>query len=550
MAYELIDWENAPSVNTPIDEDNLNHMDEGIKDNNTAILNLASNIETSRIKVGSHLTTAFQGNTALIGKYNDPDNAAILQVANGTSDNDLKNLVTILKYNSVLVECPISITDDLSVTGDITSGGEVTNGAGNKLSEKANQDMFLLTASGSVVSVNAYPSNAKDLKVTMSPIQASGTPSPSNPLPISGRSSVDVFNSPKSDYKDYFVGVLKGTHNFVDLSTLSWTKDSCNRFQTISLSSAIRKATSVSSASAYILCSDYSTVSANDTWSQTKGISLDTQGYIQVYDGTYASGTADAFKTAMSGVYLVYELTTPITPSYTTEQWNALMSAFDTTDYTIALGQTVYGGVLDVTTGVLTIYKALVTYDGSEDEEWNVETISAGVNYYISVSDAKGNQFSPLLSCNLFPATQQAAPMDGYIYISGGKYLNATIGHALNITTVSELRTYLASHNLQICYELVTPTTVQLTPTQIALLEGLNNVFSEDGTVELTYLPESILPPLPTTDGTYTLKATISGGSVSLAWDDGNGNRNLSKGGSEEDPKEEEEIEEPKEDMR
>lgn len=37
MAYEKIGWENAPSKKTPINDTNLNHMDDGIFDNDAAI---------------------------------------------------------------------------------------------------------------------------------------------------------------------------------------------------------------------------------------------------------------------------------------------------------------------------------------------------------------------------------------------------------------------------------------------------------------------------------------------------------------------------------
>ncbi len=37
MAYEKIGWENLPSKKTPINDTNLNHMDDGIFDNDAAI---------------------------------------------------------------------------------------------------------------------------------------------------------------------------------------------------------------------------------------------------------------------------------------------------------------------------------------------------------------------------------------------------------------------------------------------------------------------------------------------------------------------------------
>ena len=39
----------------------------------------------------------------------------------------------------------------------------------------------------------------------------------------------------------------------------------------------------------------------------------------------------------------------------------------------------------------------------------------------------------------------------------------------------------------QVVYELATPQTYQLTPTEVALLKGQNNVWTDSGEVEVTY---------------------------------------------------------------
>ena len=51
--------------------------------------------------------------------------------------------------------------------------------------------------------------------------------------------------------------------------------------------------------------------------------------------------------------------------------------------------------------------------------------------------------------------------------------------------TASEFKT--ANADVQLCYELATPQTYQLTPTEIALLKGQNNVWTDSGEVEVTY---------------------------------------------------------------
>ena len=53
MAYTRVNWENYPSTNTPINEDNLNNMDNGIYQNDLNIATLQSTVSNLQIKVDS-----------------------------------------------------------------------------------------------------------------------------------------------------------------------------------------------------------------------------------------------------------------------------------------------------------------------------------------------------------------------------------------------------------------------------------------------------------------------------------------------------------------
>lgn len=46
MAYEKIEWENSPSTKTPLNATNLNHMDDGISNNDSAIAALQQALVT------------------------------------------------------------------------------------------------------------------------------------------------------------------------------------------------------------------------------------------------------------------------------------------------------------------------------------------------------------------------------------------------------------------------------------------------------------------------------------------------------------------------
>ena len=100
----------------------------------------------------------------------------------------------------------------------------------------------------------------------------------------------------------------------VDLGTLTWIAGSTGKvsFQTSQVTG--QKLTKNYSVPPNIICSKYSTKTQNELWGHINvtGITADanTDGYIDVNDTSYTDATA--FKQAMQGVMLYYELETPI----------------------------------------------------------------------------------------------------------------------------------------------------------------------------------------------------------------------------------------------
>lgn len=100
--------------------------------------------------------------------------------------------------------------------------------------------------------------------------------------------------------------------NSVDLGTLTWTAGESVSFKTHHL--AGQKLTKSYSIAPNFICPKYSTKTQNESWGKTSitGISAtsNVNGYIYVNDTSYTD--AAAFKQAMSGVMLYYELANPI----------------------------------------------------------------------------------------------------------------------------------------------------------------------------------------------------------------------------------------------
>lgn len=120
------------------------------------------------------------------------------------------------------------------------------------------------------------------------------------------------------NYVDYENKKYVQCVNSVDLGTLTWTAGESVSFKTHHL--AGQKLTKSYSIAPNFICPKYSTKTQSESWGKTSitGISAtsNVNGYIYVNDTSYADATA--FKQAMSGVMLYYELEKPIVTDIST----------------------------------------------------------------------------------------------------------------------------------------------------------------------------------------------------------------------------------------
>ena len=108
-------------------------------------------------------------------------------------------------------------------------------------------------------------------------------------------------------------GTVTERYGIVDLGTLTWVYQSGKYFQTVELDALIKKpATNVVP---NLFSTLYHAVAWNDSTAGNGAMAVSDTGRISCINSTYTD--AATFKTAMSGVYLVYELATPTTSSAT-----------------------------------------------------------------------------------------------------------------------------------------------------------------------------------------------------------------------------------------
>lgn len=221
---------------------------------------------------------------------------------------------------------------------------------------------------------------------------------------------------------------------------------------------------------------------------------------VWIRDSAYTDVTA--FKEAMSGVMLVYELATPTTETaqaYTNPQ---TVSKYGTLEYvtnsivpvghnTTYLTRDIFGGYVDLISGKLVVDRAMMTLDGSNDESWSIQASGTHYRAYTyALSDIK-----PLISavaltsaiCDKIETGTWTNAFDG-VFVLGQTRTAIGFGlDSLGITDSVGLKTWLSNNPITICYELATPQTYQLTPQQVNTLVGTNNVWSEQGNIELSY---------------------------------------------------------------
>ena len=164
--------------------------------------------------------------------------------------------------------------------------------------------------------------------------------------------------------------------------------------------------------------------------------------------------------------------------------------------YTTALGRTVYGGTLDVVSGVLTVTHKLLTCDSSISVGFNGSTSTYSEIFVVTSDKAYGvsNMISNICECQ-------------------GRATNANIYCRVptSVTNAAQGKQWLIDNGAVFVYELATPQTYQLTAQQISTLLGENNLWANSGdvsvTVRSTYSYEVVNNPTgdPSAQGWYEL---------------------------------------------
>ena len=164
--------------------------------------------------------------------------------------------------------------------------------------------------------------------------------------------------------------------------------------------------------------------------------------------------------------------------------------------YVINLGDTRYGGTLDVGTGVLTVDWAIVDMGTLNWEMSATASSIGGAVFYTQISTigmAKRYRNTPNTMLSSVFATAPTARWfivdmpdnevfsnETSVFVSASQYSDASAFKS-------------AMSGVQLAYELANLITVQLTANEISTLLGQNNIWSDVGDVDVTYCADTKL---------------------------------------------------------
>ena len=357
----------------------------------------------------SSVYTKGQTDTLLNAKANTSDLAT---VATSGSYNDLTNKPTIpaAQVQSDYEQADSTAVDYIKNKPDLSVYATTED-----LADAIYSLLPIDTASGAIANFNTeIGADLVDCKAYIVASQPTGTPTPSNPLPISGYTEANITRCGVNLWEEEWELGYYNTANGQPLPISDRIRS--KNFIPITPETAFRL---VIGNSHYIMPLFYD---------KDKN-----------YLGYIANGVYTTYQNPFTSLSNACYMTFYVSPSYGTTYNNDISINYPATDttyhpyngqtYAISFGQTVYGGVLDVTRGKLTVtHDNIASYNGESINE-------------------------PWLSS-----------MDVYV-----PNTSPTIG-------------------AQVVYPLTTPVTLTLTPTQVRALVGVNNVFNDtNGNTEVQF---------------------------------------------------------------
>ena len=353
---------------------------------------------------------------------------------------DVASVGGVGKYISVISE----------TAGKISATAEAMDAAPTEGSSKAvtsggiktaiDDSVSLKTATGNPITLtDAANANAEELSMTIEPIQSgSGDPSPTNVRPISGISEAVV---------------TRTGNNLIDESAL--------------IAAELDPTTGQPSASTNVKITPMISIKSSDTYLFAHQNNEPFRIFAYAADGTFIERTDIYYDDAV--------VTTGASWTYVRIQgaksaWiYADLVLMQTVDITIQLGQTVYGGSVNFKTGEVTVTHVFLS-----------GTITSLTNLPYVPKYQQGGEGRNKNLCDKLTYAYHLNN-DPHFFFEN----NRLVTRGVDVSTEIEL-----------CYELATPTTLTLTPAELELLKGNNTITANGAEISLSYYPDNAIGAL------------------------------------------------------
>jgi len=398
----------------------------------------------------------------------------------------------------------VAITDaEGTQTFDVMDGvspvldDEVTEDSANGVKSSGIYDAIVNllptdTASGSIAS---FPDGAdnlpvKSLTVDIEPVQSgSGDPSPDNVRPISGHTQAVVTRTGKNLWggeklADDIVAMVPGAVKDTNAKTISYLAP--NVSDKVLLRGIFKENTQYT----FIMSQATGSNSINMMFYYTDG----TTGYFDQRTTTSVIGKTVSHIVGVwaSGQSILnYDECGVFEGVLTVDDFEPYHGETIPVSWESEAG-TVYGGTLDVVTGVLTVDRAMVDM-GTLDWSYYA-TVGDFTMMYAPVTDlVKRNGANGI--CSMYPmligsySWQNLTDKSAILYVGANVARCAVRDSAYTDATVFKT----AMSGVQLAYEIAEPFTVQLTANDIKTLLGQNNIWSDAGDVEVEYRADTKL---------------------------------------------------------
>ena len=393
-------------------------------------------------------------------------------VLDGTDINYQAGVTINQKIDAVEAEIPtIPVTSVNGETGAVVlDGTDIEYSSGVSVNSQIDTLMNYIpvygnTASGSIATFDtslALP--LQDCTIDINAVQESGTPTPSSPKAISGFTGANITNHGINFWDEQWeVGAY-------DLSTGQKTTAN-NRIRTKNYIAVLPSTTYFNCCPDIIIALFYD---RNKTFLSQYGFNANS-----------------SFVTPSNAYYMNFHVATAYGTTYNNNisiNNPATITTFQAYNgHTTAISWqseagTVYGGSLDVTSGVLTVTHGITTIN---DCITNRTTSYTNPVFYGAITGLKPQTAS--VKSDYFNVIAGKSSASAFANASSNYDFainSANTGSSIQVflrcddyTDVPTLKTNCGS--AVVIYELATPTTYQLTPTQISAIVGTNNVFTD-----------------------------------------------------------------------